>query len=152
MTRAIFIIVLLLQGLAFAEPDRVFSVNGVPARRAVVTAPWVPAPPAEIPGSMMRRTLRGIAGELSIRELRDLERAVAQQTRVPLDTRIAEPLWAVHLENSTGNATISIGRVEDGWLLVETATNRVRLEQTVFERVAAGWTAVRPDPALALSA
>lgn len=136
-------------GAVFGSP---FSINGTLPRRAVATAPWASLPDGNVPDSPMLRTLTGVAGALTARDLRDLDRAVARQTRVPPDAAIAEPLWTIHLSGPDDVIEVRIGRVDEGWLLAEGAEGRARLEERVVARLSSDWAPLRPDPSVVAAA
>jgi hypothetical protein len=137
--------------LARADGDGLFRVQGRRPESAVVTAHWAAPPAADIPESDMLRAILGIVSTLSARDLRDLERSVAEQTRVGPDLIAADKLWTIHLRGVGGpgakTRSIEIGRVEYGWLLAESEGFRVRLESSIVDRIARDWPTPRPDPA-----
>ena len=146
--KVLLFILLLVAGPLGAAPPRttLFSVGDLPATRGVVTAHWATPPSGEVPSSDMLRTLTGVGVELGPRQIRDLERALSDRTRVPPDVRVVESLWTVHLWNGSAKARVEIGRVEEGWILASRDEREARLEQVPFEHLSQQWGNPRPDP------
>jgi len=134
------------------SPQRVFDIDGRPAREGVVTAPWVDSPEpgarVEVPGTPMLRALSGVVGELPARDLARLRRSVVTKTRVPETLSNREPVVSLLLTSPAGTSRVEIERVEHGWILARTADGsvRARLEGGVIDDLLDSWTNTRPDP------
>ena len=137
--------------LAVPASDDIFQAGDRPAQRAIVTASWADPPVGPPPDAPMLREIAGIAAVLNAREIRDLNRAAARQTRIDRQPQSTGDAWTVYLLRRPGDQasesdTVTIRRTAEGWPYAESDGTLTRLATAPFDRLSSGWGATRPDP------